>query len=220
MATQYQVPPANVGLRERNKAEKLSSIKKAARELFTTRGFHATPMREVARVADVGLGTVSVYATDKIGLLAMLFVEDLEHFPPVFDGIGSSAPLIDQLMHAFGRMFSFWARYPELSSAVLYELQSPNSSLHVAAIMKRRAAVREEVSAWIAAQKSAKRVDQTVDADQAAETLFALYTSTVHEWLMANPIAIDAGLSRLRFLFELPVRAMIPTPRRGTAATK
>lgn len=206
----------SVGLRERNKARKLTSIKRAAHKLFATRGFHALTMREVARVADVGFGTVSAYATDKAGLLAMLFMDNLEKFPPVFADIDFRLPAIEQLMIAFGRMFSFWARHPDLSRAVLPHVQSRTASPHIAAILKRRAAVRAEVAAWIEAGKANGRIARSVDSSQAAETLFALYISTMHEWLISETEEVEAGLGRLRYLFELPVAAMAAQTRRGT----
>jgi AcrR family transcriptional regulator len=193
------------GKRERKKAEKLSSIRKAARKVFKTKGYHALTMREVARAAEVGFGTVSAYASDKAGLLAMLFVEDLDHFPPVFEKIDPKLPLIEQLMQAFALMFSFWARHPDLSRAVLPQLQSKNTSPHIAAILKRRAAVRAELVTWIERSKSNKLIAREVNAEQAAEMLFALYTSTIHEWLISEAIEIETGLARLRYLFELPV---------------
>ncbi len=213
MSTLTAPSSTNLGLRERNKAKKLDSIKRAARKLFTTRGFDALTIRAVARAADVGFGTVSAYATDKTGLLAMLFLEDLEQFPPVFQDVDPETPLIDQFMQAFGRMFSFWALHPELSRAVLPQLQMQNASPQISAILKRREAVRSEVSAWIEEGKRLKRIAQWVDSNQATETLFALYISTIHEWLMSAPVEKEAGLARLRYLFELPIEAMVPKMR-------
>src|SRR6202012_3921415 len=173
-----------------------------------TKGYHALTMREVARVADVGFGTVSAYASDKAGLLAMLFIEVLDHFPPFFEKIDLKLPLIEQLMQAFAQMFLFWARHPDLSRAVLPQLQSKNTSPHIAAILKRRAAVRAELVTWIERSKSNKSIAREVNSEQAAEMLFALYTSTIHEWLISEAVEIDTGLARLRYLFELPVAGM------------
>ena len=57
------------GQRERNKLEKLRRIKEAARALFISKGFDETTIREIASVAEVGLGTVFVYAENKRDLL-------------------------------------------------------------------------------------------------------------------------------------------------------
>ena len=50
-------PVAKPGLRERKKQEKLDRIKRAARALFSKRGFHSTTIRDVAARAGVATGT-------------------------------------------------------------------------------------------------------------------------------------------------------------------
>ena len=60
---------ARLGLRERNKAEKLQRIRKAARALFIKRGYDDTTMRDIAKRAEVGFGTLFTYASDKRAFL-------------------------------------------------------------------------------------------------------------------------------------------------------
>src|SRR5450830_1162396 len=108
-----------LSLRERNKLNKAQVIRDASRRLFFEKGYEATTLREVAALADVGFGTVSAYATDKAGLLAMLFVEDLDHLPALFDESDSKNEVLDQLLEAFAHLYAFWARSAELSRIVL-----------------------------------------------------------------------------------------------------
>src|SRR5882762_5109341 len=70
------VPP--LGLRERSKLDKLKRIKSAARELFLLRGYDEATTREIARIADVALGTLFAYAVDKRDLLYLIVNDDLE----------------------------------------------------------------------------------------------------------------------------------------------
>ena len=49
---------ASKSLRQRNKLEKLQRIQTAARTLFVSKGYDEATMREIARLADVGLGTL------------------------------------------------------------------------------------------------------------------------------------------------------------------
>jgi AcrR family transcriptional regulator len=210
--------PRSAGLRERKQAATLTSIKRAARELFTAHGYQATPIREVARVADVGFGTVSAYAVDKAGLAAMLFVDDLRDLPPVFHDIDADLPLIDQLLTGFARLFRIWARNPDLSRAVLPQLETRRSNPHVEPILQRRRAIIDEISAWLRAAQAAGRVERSIDPAQAAETLFALYTSTVREWLLTEPLDTEAGPARLRYLFAIPVAALVARERPDAAS--
>lgn len=52
--------------------EKKSHIEKAAKELFIRQGFHATPMREIAKRANVSLGNLYNYYRTKEELLASI----------------------------------------------------------------------------------------------------------------------------------------------------
>jgi AcrR family transcriptional regulator len=194
-------------LRERRKAEKLTAITKAARELFMTHGFHETPMREVARLADVGFGTVSAYATDKAGLAAMLFVEDLESLEPPFTVMKPDVPLLDQVMDYFSSTFRFWASKPELSRIVLPKLGNTDNP-YVATILKRRSLLRAALISWLFQAKQMQKVSANCNIEQAAELLFALYIGSVNEWLRSDLDDIQSGIDRLRYLMEIPVNAL------------
>ena len=196
------------GLRERRKAEKLDAIRKAARHLFETHGFHETPMREVARSADVGFGTVSAYASDKAGLAAMLFAEDLEQLPPIFKDADSARPLLDQVIENFAFTFRLWATNPELSRVVLPMLGNADNP-YVDLIMKRRAKLRATLIAWLCQFKQDGVISQRHNLEQAAEFLFLLYIGCVNEWLSAGQTDVESGLARMRFLMEIPVGALI-----------
>jgi AcrR family transcriptional regulator len=195
-------------LRERNKAEKAQLIKEAARQLFTQKGYEATTMREVAALADVGFGTISSYATDKAGLLAMLFVEDLEQLPPLFEEFTEGVSVLDQLVVGFTRLYTFWARSPELSRIVLPQMEFYNSNPFTEQIRRRRQQLQAQLGQWLGQGKTSKHIQQKVDTEQAAATLFAIYTSALRDWIVQQPMELDEGRERLRFLLEIPVNAI------------
>ena len=205
-----KTPPAarGLGLRERRKMEKLDAIKQAARHLFETHGFHMTHISEVARVAQVGFGTVSAYAEDKAGLAVMLFVDDLAHLPPLFLApIKPDRSLLDQLMDDFSVSFQFWTNKPELSRIVL-PLVNASENLHVKMILERREHMRRCLTEWIDRAKELRRMKNDFDSGQAAELIFSLYIHAVHEWFSANVTDPMMGLNRLRYLLELPVQRL------------
>jgi TetR/AcrR family transcriptional regulator len=74
--------PRAVGRRERNKQEKLDRIVAAARELFDTYGVDAVSTQQIADKADIGTGTLFLYAKNKGELFLMVqnssYVEALE----------------------------------------------------------------------------------------------------------------------------------------------
>src|ERR1700731_4939730 len=71
------VLPSELGLREQNKLEKRQRIRMAARELFSKHGYDSATLRQIARRAHVGLGTLFNYAQDKRDLVFLIFNEEL-----------------------------------------------------------------------------------------------------------------------------------------------
>src|SRR5690349_16076844 len=61
-----------VGRRERNKQQKLERITAAARELFAERGVDEVTTQEIADHADIGAGTLFLYAKSKGELLLLV----------------------------------------------------------------------------------------------------------------------------------------------------
>lgn len=61
-----------VGRRERNKQDKLARITAAARELFAERGVDEVTTQEIADRADIGAGTLFLYAKTKGELLLLV----------------------------------------------------------------------------------------------------------------------------------------------------
>lgn len=61
-----------IGRRERNKRDKLERIIAAARELFDANGVDAVTTQQIADRADIGTGTLFLYAKSKSELLLMV----------------------------------------------------------------------------------------------------------------------------------------------------
>ena len=72
----------SVGRRERNKQEKLDRISAAARELFSVHGVDEVTTQQIADKADIGTGTLFLYAKTKGELLLLVqnssYVDALE----------------------------------------------------------------------------------------------------------------------------------------------
>ena len=66
------VAPQSVGRRERNKQDKLDRITAAARELFSEHGVDEVTTQQIADKADIGTGTLFLYAKTKGELLLLV----------------------------------------------------------------------------------------------------------------------------------------------------
>ncbi|MEV7660506.1 helix-turn-helix domain-containing protein [Paenarthrobacter sp. NPDC089316] len=91
--------PQTLGRRERNKQEKLDRITAAARELFTQHGVDEVTTQQVAEKADVGSGTLFLYAKTKAELL--LLVHNVKYAEALETGVAAAAreeTVIDAVM--------------------------------------------------------------------------------------------------------------------------
>lgn len=202
-------PKPKLALRERNKRRKELLIRQAARALFTERGFDGTTLRDVAEQADVGFGTVFSYAVDKAGLLAMVFVEELEGRPPLFAGV-RTGQLLDELVDALAGLYAFWAKTPNISRVMLQQLEFYAGNPHMDVIRARRRQTCGEIADWLARLQREGRVRADLNCVDAAATVFAVYTSALREWVAADAWDVAEGVARLRTLLVLPSRAMVP----------
>ncbi|MEQ1770722.1 MAG: helix-turn-helix domain-containing protein [Devosia sp.] len=84
-----------VGRRERNKQEKLERIIAAARDLFDERGVDAVTTQQIADKADIGTGTLFLYARSKSELL--LLVQNSSYVAALEKGTADAAASADPL---------------------------------------------------------------------------------------------------------------------------
>lgn len=120
--------PDDPGRRERNKREKKARIVRAAHELFHSQGFAETTTSQIAEAADIGAGTLFLYARSKEDLLIMVFKDEMiASSQKYFARLTANASAIDQMMTVFENMFDYHARDMELSRVLLKELVMPSS---------------------------------------------------------------------------------------------
>lgn len=83
----------SVGRRERNKQAKLERIVAAASELFAAHGVEEVTTQQIADRADIGAGTLFLYAKTKGELL--LLVQNAHYADALERGIADAEPLAD-----------------------------------------------------------------------------------------------------------------------------
>jgi len=206
--------PAAVGRRERGKQEKRARIKAAARALFAEKGFDATTTQEIAARADIGTGTLFLYAHSKEEILVLVFRDEMDReCNEAFGSLPRKGSLLDQLMHIYGSLIAFHDRDQGLARVFVKEVLFVKE--------KNRRTIYEFVEGLIArtamlADEGKKRgdLDASVSTQVLAENLFAAYLLRLQKWLgLEEKLAAVEHIDQLRESFELQLRGLAPQPQ-------
>jgi len=201
------MPQAVVGLRERNKREKLARITAAARELFGSKGFDATTAREICERAGVGTGTLFLYVRDKRELLFLTFEADARRL--FAEGKAEAARtegLVAQLMCLFGRFTAYYGRDRALSKAIVQELFFRTHDPGGLGRLTREFA--EHVADLVAAAQARGEIRTDLTPARAAMALFAHYAYWTLGWLGTGMLARETVLPGLQRALELQIEGL------------
>lgn len=131
-------PP--MGLRERKKQLRLQRILAAARKLFLKKGFSQATIQDIAAEADVGLGTLYLYAKSKEDLLVLVFKEYIMGMIDTsFESVDPAQPLLEQMMMFFEGHIQYHKGNKVMSRTVLKELSfssTPQRKEDIAEVMQ------------------------------------------------------------------------------------
>ena len=173
--------PAALGRRERNKREKRARIVAAARELFERQGFGSTTTQQIADAADIGTGTLFLYARTKEDLLVMVFQNEmLETARQIFAIQPTGQDIVDRLMAVFNRMADYHARDIDLARLLLRELVMSQTEARRSDIDELMDAIHDGLTAII---QDGGRV---ANAPLVARSAFALYYFALISWVGAG----------------------------------
>jgi AcrR family transcriptional regulator len=199
------------GRRERNKLEKLARIVGAARQLFHEKGFADTTTQEIAERADIGTGTLFLYAKSKEDLLIMVFRDEMiATSQAAFNTMPPTTCLVEQLMHVFGMMIAYHDRDLDLARILLKEIMFPASAGRrddVASLMR---VIYGGIADLVAAGQGAGRLRGAADPELTAQSLFAVYYMSLIIWL-------TGAITKKRFIEQLAVKLSVAVE--GLAAT-
>jgi len=205
-----EVPPHSdqqLGRRERSKLDKRRRIREATREVFRRKGYEGATTREIAELADIAIGTLFAYASDKRELLMMVVNCDRERLPTVEDNLAEGKDVLDALMCFFEPRYRYWAKEPELSRAVVQE----TVAYHVAAapgpemarFYEGRRALMEDLARLFESGQRRGQIVKNVTAGDIAALFMTIYHGEVREWLRAARPSAAEGLKRLQQSFLL-----------------
>lgn len=192
------------GLRARNKLDKLRRIKEAAQSLFIAKGFDDTTMREIAVRADVGLGTIFLYAKDKRDLLFLTINEGLEKVTnEAENAVDPKEPLIDNLLAVAKLHYRFFGRQPAISRLVLREMIFYDSGAQAPPFHKTRDRLIRLFGRTTELAIANDEIAPSEPALFAGWTLFCIFQVELRRWLASDVTHLRAGLNELERAFRM-----------------
>ncbi|MDB5964580.1 MAG: bacterial regulatory s, tetR family protein [Polaromonas sp.] len=201
--------PARPGLRERNKLDKRTRIREAALELFQTKGFDATTTREIAEAADVGIGTIFIYANDKRDLLFLIFNDELDAVvDEAFARVDTTLPLSVQVYEVFSHFYKAFHRQALLARLLLKELVFFSEGKQAAQYMQNRDRIVVQLESLARAAIARKALPAEEDPARIAQAFFFLYSGEVRLWLSDDEPDLRKGLAHLKSTFSLLGRGL------------
>ena len=203
---------------ERSKRDKLERIKRAARKLFGRKGFDATTTREIAAAADIGAGTLFLYAGTKEDLLVLLFRVDMSRVVSDAFATMPARPLLDQVLHLFGAMIALHEKDRGLARVFVRELPFVEDRRHGVAEMV--ATQLAGIANLIEQAKARGELRADVPANRLAHSLFALFFFQLQRWLGSDPVTSRQRDERLRAALKLQLDGLRDEPPRVLATKK
>jgi len=193
-----------VSLREKKKLETRERIRAAAADLFTRRGYGAATMRQIAKRAHVGLGTLFNYAEDKRDLVFLIFNEELNAVTDVaLAAPRPDQPLVEQLLAVFRVHYRWLGEKPALARILLQELTFYSSGKQASTFLGIRKRLIDGIEQLIETAQKQKRIKSSESAALIARHIFFVYSASLRWWIAAPRPDPQKGLADLRRLLKL-----------------
>jgi AcrR family transcriptional regulator len=194
------------GRRQRNKQEKLARLVRAARRLFAEKGFDAATALEIAQAADIGTGTLYLYAPSKEDLLILVSREELEALFDQAFAERRAEPLIDRLARFFDVLIDYHETDTGLACALMKQLavmrseQSRRDARHITRKLHDR--LRD----LVAEAQAAGEIRRDAPVDLLVGNLVSIYRMQLQHWLNEY-MTKDEFRGRLRASLDLQLAA-------------
>jgi AcrR family transcriptional regulator len=200
-----------ISAREKKKLATRERVRAAASELFARHGYGAATMRQIAKRAHVGLGTLFNYAEDKRDLVFLIFNEELNATTDV--ALASprtrDAPL-DQLMAIFRAHYDWLAEKPELARILLQELTFYSSGKQAATFHAIRKRLIDGIENLVGQSQDKGKLRKDESAAVIARHIFFVYSASLRWWIAAPKPDPNKGVADLRRLLRLQFEGLEP----------
>ena len=196
-------------LREQKKLQTRERIRAAAAELFTRHGYGAATMRQIAKRAHVGLGTLFNDAEDKRDLVFLIFNEELNAVTDVaLAAPRAGQPLAEQLMAVVREHYRWLATKPALARILLQELTFYSSGKQAATFHGIRQRLIHGIEALVRAAQERREIRDREKAPLIARHIFFVYSASLRWWIAEAEPDPERGVADLRRLLRLQIEGL------------
>ena len=176
------------------------------------KGYDAATTREIAALAEVGIGTLFTYAKDKRELLVMIVNDDLDTVSALAEkAIDPAAPVLDQVVAFYRPRYEYWAAHPALGRPIVREIMDVAGATEepgpeTARFYERRPRMMEALLGIVRAAQASGKATQEVPASLIASLFMTIYLTEVRRWLNQEKPQASEGVARFRELVALAIR--------------
>jgi AcrR family transcriptional regulator len=168
-------------------------------------------MRQIAKRAHVGLGTLFNYAQDKRDLVFLIFNEELNAITDVaLAAPRAGQPVVDQLIAVFRVHYRWLSAKPELARILLQELTFYSSGKQAATFHGIRKRLIDGIEALIRQAQSRKEISSKQKPELVARYIFFVYSASLRWWIAAPRPDPQKGVADLRRLLTLQFEGLKP----------
>jgi AcrR family transcriptional regulator len=184
--------------REANRLDKLDRIKRAAATLFSEQGYDEATTREIAAKAEVALGTLFTYATNKRDLLFLIANDLLDETGELAAvSIQANRSLIDNFIVFCALHYRALGAEPELSKLFLRELLFYDSGTQALRAKENRTRLLHTLARMVGNAHRRGEIELPMMADAIGWVLFSILQAEIRRWIASDDLDFVEGLSHL-----------------------
>ncbi|MBI4560720.1 MAG: TetR/AcrR family transcriptional regulator [Candidatus Rokubacteria bacterium] len=170
--------------RVRERRARKKAIQAAAVQVFSDKGFSRTTMEDIAKQAELSVGTIYLYYRSKEELYVSLLFESMKIFTKAIEKImATGLPPDRQLKKVWEYFYAYHTRYPQ-SYRVLLFLQQPGLLASVSPKtlqeINARAARNFSLASRIVAAAMAKGIYSSHEPREVVDLLWSLFVGLVY----------------------------------------
>ena len=171
--------PSKPSRRERSKADKMRRILAAGEKLFSKQGFDGTTVQQIADEADVAVGTLFLYISDKSELLLRIFLNATGHqLEPAIRRMKASRRFLPGVRRFLEDLHTPYEKDRELAKVYCREVLFHKGTIR-AELDRQSAEIMGAMAETVAVGQTRGDIDPAVDPAVAALHLYAVFHATL-----------------------------------------